>query len=87
MKKRKFVIAGICGSALVFLMLFIRGVVKALDVFKNPDHFTLLPWLYCLVLLVLTLAHFGVYVMIMDRKPMTTVIVDEEEWWKKWDRV
>lgn len=87
MTRKKMIIIGLCMSAAVFLVLLIRSVITAVQVFSNPDGFNLMPWLTSVALLILLVCHFAFYVFIMDKKPATTAVTDIDEWWTKWDRV
>ncbi|SFF49361.1 hypothetical protein SAMN04487969_1558 [Paenibacillus algorifonticola] len=85
--KKKIQYGAIIISACCFVYLFIMQVLKVKGIFTNVEKFTLMPLLIAVVLLVALLCHGGLYVLIMDRKEMRHVVVDDDEWWTKWDRV
>ena len=84
---KKIKIGFIITSGAVFLFLLVLQVIKITKIFNDPATFNLFPVLLAVILLVVLLCHAGLYVLIMDSKKMDHVVLDEDEWWKKWDRV
>lgn len=87
MTKRRVWITLICCSAAAFLALFVSRVIAVIRIFDNPEDFNLLPVLWAFISLVLLAMHFGLYVMVMDKTDRKHVVVDDEKWWERWDRV
>lgn len=84
-RNRKFILISI--SLFLFFLLFMNYLLDVIGFIGNPTNFSFKPLLYCVGLLVVMFLHGAAYVAFMDQKDKVRKIVDEEEWWKKWDRV
>jgi hypothetical protein len=85
--KQKVKYGALIASAVFFLFLAILNFIKVGTFFKDPEKFTFAPMIFGVVFLFVLLGHIGLYVMMMDRKERKHLIMDESEWWKKWDMV
>lgn len=84
-RNRKYIIISI--SFVLFFMLFLLYLVEMIGFIANPMEFNIKTILMCVGLLVILFLHGAAYVMFLDQKDKVRTIVDDEEWWKKWDRV
>lgn len=73
-------------SALFFIYLFIHQFLKALKMFSGSiDTFNLMPVLFAIILLIVLLVHFGLFLVLSDRRKQIVEVEDEDRWWEKWD--
>lgn len=73
-------------SALFFIYLFVQQFMKALNMFSgNIETFNLLPVLFAIILLIVLLVHFGLFIVLFDRRKQVIDVEDEDRWWEKWD--
>jgi competence protein ComGF len=60
--------------------------MKALNMFSGSiETFNLMPVLFAIILLIVILLHFGIFMVLMDRRKQIVDVEDEDRWWEKWD--
>lgn len=74
-------------SAAFFVYLFIRSLMDLLLIFTNLAEFDFTPALLTVFYLIILFFHVALYIMYMDKKDATHQVVDDDEWWTRWDQV